>query len=422
MPKPITAQPAQGAPGAAVLDAPAGEGLQYLNGEPVITSEEDFNRFMEVSSGKPPAPAPRNPKAEGDEPPGSEPPAVDPELEPGDEPPVEGDEPPPVEEDELPPAGGDEPPAEEFADDVIPGVKGKDFAAIPKTTREALAVYHLSNKEKLDKATEALAMFEQLQADPIAKHRFELITQGQNYHPYQLPQLDKRQIEQLRELAADEETAPKLAATLTNIAQRMAETIVDNERIADSARRRDAEVNAKGAQIILDAAKMHPELKAIEGEPEKLKASPIYKTIVAHCMKMGWKHDTVSRLTPRQAYAIVAAENGWPLAINTQQRDLKMIGDQVEKAMSVFRKAGGQEAARILMARGSSGANQEKGKHIIDGIDTIKLASDPAYHEQVLYSKTSADWPDRVTELRRQGEKIVAARKSRRNMQQQQET
>jgi hypothetical protein len=328
-------------------------------------------------------------------------------------------------------AEGEEGEQEEFdyPDDVIPGLKGKDFAAMPKEGQEAIARYHEENLTYRKSAKSDLAVMEALKNDPVAKHRLELIKAGRGASEYQLPEVTAEEANKILETQT-----PQDAIKLINkAAHKIARTVRDNERIRDDMQRRIKEANTAGEKILLEAGNLHPDLhdeknkvdKRLKGfencEQEGHQDKGIYDSyhqkIVDFCTRRGYKYVDIAKMKPTELYALVAVNEGWPVAFNTQKRDSKMLTEQTMKALQHFRrsKRGGEVARGMRKADDTSGKTLSNQPFKIDGIDVVKLAKDDGYHESVLNMKPGkTEWIDRVRELRHKGEEIIDRRKRKR--------
>lgn len=312
----------------------------------------------------------------------------------------------------------------EYPDDVIPGLKGKHFASMPKDAQEAIAKYHQDNASYRQAAKTDLEVMNVLKNDPIAKHRLELIRQGKNYAPYQVPDVTKEEISKILE-TENHEAAAKL---INKAAQRIAGVQVDNERLASDMKRKIEESNKKGEQILREAGNLHPDIKKEQrletfenaetvGHADKEIYDNYHQKIVDFCTNRGYKYSDIAKMKPAELYALVAVNEGWAVAFNTQKRDTKMLTEHTMKALEHFRRSKrGKEVSRgMRTAENTSGKTGLTSPFKIRGIDVVKLANDDGYHEGVLNMKPgNVKWIDEVRELRAKGDEIIERRKRKR--------
>ena len=312
----------------------------------------------------------------------------------------------------------------EYPDDVIPGLKGNHFSALPKEAQEAVAKYHqeaLSYKESTKNDIEIIKI---LKNDPIAKHRLELIQSGKGFSQYQIPEVTKDDVDKILD-ADNRENAAKL---INKVAQKIVTAQIDNERIADDLRRRVAEANKAGEQILREAGNLHPDIKKEQrletfeyvekaGHADKNTYDSYHQKIVDFCSKRGYKYADLSKMKPKELYALTAVNEGWPVAFNTEKRDTKMLTEHTMKALEHFRRSKrGKEVSRgMRSSENSSGKTGLQSAFKIRGIDVVKLATDDGYHEGVMNMKPgSVKWIDEVRELRAKGDEIIDRRKRKR--------
>jgi hypothetical protein len=304
----------------------------------------------------------------------------------------------------------------EFEDNVIDGLKGEDLKAMSKDGRNSVAAFFQKAKEHENSAKTAQTELQKLLADPIVRHRKELIDTGRSEATYQLPEVDHAELQRVFSETDDS----KAAKMVEGIAHRMAKTIIDNEKIESDKIRRARETDATGESILFDAGNMHPEFRISEKDLSKLKPGhPEYEryqkshgVIVNYCLDKGLNYAYIAKMSPKALYAMVAVENGWPVAENTQKRDLKMIANATQSALAPFMKHKPKGEATTIATKGRDGSTAIKGTKNAKGIDEVKLASDDKYHDHVLSMRPyDVKWVDEVSSMRESGEKKLANRR-----------
>lgn len=310
----------------------------------------------------------------------------------------------------------------EYPDDVIPGLKGEHFKILPKEAQEAIAKYHDANLSMKTTAEENNTVVSILKNDPVAKHRLEMIKAGKAFAEYKMPDVTEAEVKKILE-TEDQASAIKL---IQKSAERIARVAVDNERIREETKKRIEETNKQGENILREAGNLHPDLfdqknnidKRLKdfssadtaGTEENKTYNGYHQKIVDFCQNRGYRYVDIAKMKPAELYALVAVNEGWPIAINTQKRDAAMLSEATSKALRHFRiSRRGREIAQGMRSNAdSTGRRPVSDSHKVDGIDVVKLATDNDYHDKVLNSKFgNPNWIDRVSELRNKGEEII---------------
>jgi len=312
---------------------------------------------------------------------------------------------------------------EDFVDDVIPGLKGKDFASLSQDSQAAIATFYdearktKENHEKINRTWEALSK------DPVTQQRIKLIENGQALDSYALPEVEDKDVEAVLESKNREDAKKAFERAIKKYGQ----TVADNTRIEIHRENAAKEINRKGEQIILEAANMHPDCKhkitslanvSMPDHPDRNTYDTYTTKVIEYCRKRGWRYDKISEYEPAELYALVAIKNRWPIVQNAEERDRKLIQEKVNAALQHFRRSRGSEFARGMRQSGSESHEKpgDRGTVRKNGIDIVKLARDDDYHDKVMKMKPmDSDWIDKVAELRMEGEAILERRQPRKN-------
>ena len=308
----------------------------------------------------------------------------------------------------------------DYIDDVIPGLKGADFAALSEDSQAAVATF-FEEATKIKKDYTAIAdAYKALAADPIAQQRLQLIRSGQNLQDYALPAINDKEIEAILD-AADPTVAKKKIESMLRI---HGETMANNARLQVERTARLTKMNEVGESLIIEAANMHPECKHkissfanvdTEGHPDKETYTKFTEKVVEYCRQRGWRYDKVSEYEPNELYLLVAHKNRWPIVQNAEERDKTLVKEKVAAALQHFRRKRADDFARGMRQTGSSQDRFSDRRTVRkNGVDLIKLATSDDYHDKVLNMKhMDVKWIESVGELRREGEQIIARRNAK---------
>lgn len=312
--------------------------------------------------------------------------------------------------------------ADDFEDDVIPGLKGQDFAGLSEEARGAIATFYEESQKTTTNYNKIKDAYEILSKDPIAGHRLRLIQQGRALDPYATPEFDAKDIESILDAPNREKAAEKFKQAVKKYGQVM----VDNTRLEIQRENAARETNQKGERTIFQAANLHPEVKhKIESfanvddptHPDHETYEKFTSKVIDYCKKRGWRYDKISEYEPEDLYMLVARREKWPVVFNAEDRDKELIRERVTAALKHFRRNRGADHARGMRQQGS---NQDRfsDRNTVrkNGVDLIKLATSDEYHDKVLGMKPMDEkWIDTVAELRTEGEKIVERRAAKKN-------
>lgn len=304
----------------------------------------------------------------------------------------------------------------EFEDNIIEGLKGADFGAMTKEGRAAVAGYYEKTKALETEKTKAQTELDALLADPIVQHRREIMTNGMAQSQYQIPEMTKEEVQKI----LNEPDDSRAAELVNQAAQRMAGVVLNNKMIVESQRQTAEKVDKAGSAILLAAGNLHPQFKVKETDISKLKPGhpefenykKSHQEIVKYCSERNMKFDALAKMKPESLYALVATENGWPVAFNTQKRDMQIRADATRDALTPFLKQKKKGEATPMPAAGRDSSQKKSGGANKDGIDEIRLATDDNYHDQVLRRRPFDEkWLDKVGEMREAGERKLANKK-----------
>jgi hypothetical protein len=149
-----------------------------------------------------------------------------------------------------------------------------------------------------------------------------------------------------------------------------------------------------------------------ERHPEYKKFKDGIGKVYDWCLKKGLRYDQIVEWDDEELYAAASKACGFPVAINTAKRDSKMVMDAKRKALKPFLKSK-EDAGESdgLRAPGSKhGATDNK--VVKDGVDLIRLATDPGYLDRQI-NKNAADESHRrkIYDLAEQGRVLLSQKK-----------
>jgi hypothetical protein len=329
----------------------------------------------------------------------------------------------------------DKGPAVEYVDDVIPGLKGKDFGALPDPVKEVLATYQEEYETVKKTATESEARLNALLDDPVVKIRAQAIDSGDPERYFSVrgfSEAEKAEIGNLFKSHGfdDEEVADinkKIANGIEKIARDMAADYANNAIIHENKQRKYSETVKKGQDLVLSLGKINPEIAVKETDLSKFYSQKNGKwgyneshpeidrfkngigKIQDWAGRIGIDYGKALDMGDKAFYAAAAAALGMPVSINTAARDKKIIAAEVQKKLSRFMKS---PASKSLPTTASSAdTNARSSPKMVDGIDPVRLARDDAYYSTVLEQKFGDEkWFDKVTGLRDQGKASLKRR------------
>jgi hypothetical protein len=328
----------------------------------------------------------------------------------------------------------------DFADDVIKGLKGEHLKTLPKEAKLAIAEYYEnSNQTAADKKAleERLAV---LSNDPVVKLREEMLKKGLT--EFDVRGITKQEkdalISKIQNIGLSPDESEQIFSfmeeTIKAVASERAQDVLNNRVIEDDLRKKTDETITNGRNIFLQLGQFHKDLafketdgnkfwvKDKSGEwlpnekhPEIKAYSEKILPIIESLGKPGpngeppMKYIDLINLSKRKGglkaiYTMVAEIHGLPVAINTGERDKKILKSELQKKMAPFlRGSGGEE-----LAAGKGKSKTEESQIMKHGYDITKLASDNTYYDSVVDSKPGdLEHAKLVAKLAEEGEEYL---------------
>jgi hypothetical protein len=203
-----------------------------------------------------------------------------------------------------------------------------------------------------------------------------------------------------------------------------AEDVIKNRLLEENSKRVNKEIATKARSIFLKMGKYNNDLSFNETNPdnfwkegtdesgntvnilnldhpeiEKFKkyTLPVMEALV----KTGIKYPQLLKMAEEfgedAVYSFAAKKLGLPVAINTEDRDRKMLNFGITKALKTFIKG---SASEELKTEGGPTVAGQKNKGNDDGIDIQKLLDDEKYYDSVIRQKPGDEsWSDHIAEL-----------------------
>jgi hypothetical protein len=301
----------------------------------------------------------------------------------------------------------------QFADDVIEGLKGEHLKVLPTEAKLAIAEYYGKTAEVAKERDALKGRLEELASDPVVKLREELLKQGTNQ--FSVRGITKQEKDALTAkmikfgLNAEEaeEMFSMVGDTIEAVSKERAEDILHNRVIEEDQRRKTDQTITEGRSIFLKLGQFNEGLKFKETDANKFwkkdqsgqmvpdEKHPEYKKFAEKVLpvmealgKAGINYGTLIKLEKEigtdGVYAMLAKKHGLPVAINTGDRDRKIVQSELRKKMAPFLK--GASSEELAAGQGKSRTPEQSAvmKH---GYDITKLASDQTYYESVVDSK-----------------------------------
>jgi len=333
-----------------------------------------------------------------------------------------------------PDAGGtDDLSAVEFEDDVIPGVKGEHLKAMPKEVLAALADFKGSHAELSTKAQKAEENLTKLLADPIVKRRMELLKSGKtDYEVRGLNATERQSI--LKSIAEVGDLSPAEAENVFGVLEKSLNAVVREAATdtlqgliqEDSRQRLIDETQKNGRQVFLELGKFNKSLAFKETDASKFwnddgslndkhPESKLFREKILPLMtalqETGQTYDSIVRLSKKSGgqavYALVAALQGLPVALNTAERDAKIVKDR----FAVFLK---KTSVSGLDTKGSSAIPPDRSLTapvIKNGYDVLKLAEGGDYYDKAIQAKgADREHVALIDSLAEEGQALLAKR------------
>lgn len=329
----------------------------------------------------------------------------------------------------------------DFADNVIDGLKGSEFKKLSEDAQDAVTKFYEKAQADSQKATEAESRMQKLLEDPVIKTRAEAIEAGRasDVEVRGLTDQEKKGIVSKigDELGLDSDDREKLLSMIEggieNAAKEMATDLSQKAILTQEAKRRAEETTKKGAEMILGLSKYNKALAVNETDIAKFyksdgKGGFVYNEehpeieawknglgkIQTWAAQKGIDYSKALELGDKSFYAMAAAALDMPVALNTGDRDKKMMAETRKKALAPFLKG---SSPRALATESSSGVVDRKKAAqtvMVGGLDAVKLAEDQGYLNRMI-EKRPGDmaWLDKVTAAAEKGRTILDKRKSR---------
>jgi predicted transcriptional regulator len=308
----------------------------------------------------------------------------------------------------------------EFADDVIPGLKGEFLKTLPKEALAAIADFYEGAKGNSEKISKAESDLNELLKDPIVKNRREMLSKGKSKYDIRgLTQKDKQGIISVLQSKLDltsseaEIAYSVLEPGLNQVASEMAEDMVHNRFVEEDQKRQTAEITTKGRQVFLGLGKFNKDLAFKETNPDafwqkekddkgneswvlnerhpeidkyKKNILPIQSALAESGMNYSALIKLAEKFGDEAVYALAASKLKLPSAINTGDRDKKMVASELRKKLAPFLK--GASGGELNAERQNSLANRSKGNVITkQGYDIVKLAEGGDYYDKAIADK-----------------------------------
>jgi len=325
--------------------------------------------------------------------------------------------------------------SEEFADDVIKGLKGVEMAKLSEDAQIALANYHKDVQSKIKAAEEYDAKLNALLEDPVVKSRADAIEAGRSadLQVRGMTAQDKATIVRvLNEKGYEGDEAEDLfnafAAGIDDVAKARAQDLANRQIVIADAQRKEAEINRQGDEIMLSLSQFNKDLAIEEKDLYKLFKSDgkggavpnedhpeaekfkngLYK-ISCWAAKNGIGYDQVVKMGGKAFYAAAAAALDMPVVMNASERDKKMVANVRQKALEPFLKAKG---SGTLNTSGSVGDRERAARILPHGEDIERLVTDHEYFKsRVEKCWGNAEELERLERLVEKGREQIANKK-----------
>jgi hypothetical protein len=281
--------------------------------------------------------------------------------------------------------------------------KKEDLGNTPPQILENVA----SLKEHIESMTkrieEVQREHDQTLEDPIIRDRVARIKEGVADQPYSVNAISKNTVEALSSvLKAKGMEDAEIAEVMETAKREIALDVEDNVRKAVANRltawQRDQELEGskrKGFEILQKLEALNPKMKLKETDFRKLfevrdgkyvhpeMNSDIGRVFKYWADRIGdWKR--FAQMDPAEVYAAAAAKFGLPVALNTKDRDARIVAGERNRILEAL---GGKKIAKA-MSTGKDGqaSRAKKGSVDDDGAIDKERLNDPEYQAQLLDS------------------------------------
>jgi len=338
-------------------------------------------------------------------------------------------------------SGKEEAPAQ-FADDVIPGLKGEVFGKLPEEAQEAVAKFYQEALEKTQKADSVSAAVEALKQDPYLRSRIAAAEAGMPAQPRSISQEEAQSISALLAeklgLNVDEDEGERAALSdamaalipgIDAIAKQMAQDYAGRSLQIQETVKEAREANRRADALLFGLSEFDKGLalketaidnfyavdpktgKTVlnERHPEIEKYKNGIGKFVQWAFDHGFDNRQIVKMGAKAFYAAAAADMGKTVAINTADRDKKIAADARKNAINLFRKPGGG----ALSTQGTAPASKA-GSYMENGIDVTRLASDGDYYDALMAQRLGdRAWIEKLSELESKGRAILNGKQAR---------
>lgn len=331
----------------------------------------------------------------------------------------------------------------EFADNVIEGLSGKDFKAIPEAAQVAIAKFHEVHTELKTKHGEVETRLNTLLADPIVKNRIEMLESGVSQYSDEGMNDDERATISKKIQDKYGLDATEAAGIIADLEEGLDEVIkgkMESERqnyiIQHDRQQKASDVNKKGEELILSLAQFNPELAVKEKDimkfytvnadgktvydekhPEIAKFKKGLGAIQEFCVKLGIRYDTALEMGAESLYGLAAPKLGLPVAFNTKDRDKKIAATVRNAALKPFVKSSGDRALSESTNAAPDKKRVPEGDVEEAGYNLKQLNTDPKYYakccENVPKGVNPTDHLAKISELAKKGRQMIRAEKQK---------
>jgi hypothetical protein len=344
--------------------------------------------------------------------------------------------------------GSDDEPLD-FADDVIEGLKGEHVKALPPEAQLAIAKFHEKATEDSAERVKAESAYEKLISDPVIKARKEMIEAGKTkYDDYGFTATEKKNLVSaiMEKVDLDENEAgivvSQLETAIENVVNHRADARFHNRLVQEDGNRRIQENTTKGRQAFLSLGEFNKELVFKEKDanafwtegvddkgnkiqvlnnkhPEIKKYREKIIPIMAALHEAGVSYEGVTRMIAnpkvgaKGLYAFAGTLLDLPVAINTGDRDRKMVLSERKKALGKLLKS---DTGELSMEGQSSIAGKPRDKNTVvkEGYDLLKLHEGGDYYDQAMMEKPGdLNHADKITRLAEEGRALANSRSKR---------
>jgi len=318
---------------------------------------------------------------------------------------------------------------EEFADDVIPGLRGDDFAKISEDGQLALAEFEKKAQVAMQESSQLKSQLDKLREDPVGKLVAERIDGGKTGE-FEVRNLSDAEVASLKEeYGFDDQEIASLKPRIEAVAQDMARAMFTNHVRNDVEVQRARKEVSDGQAMVRNLSEFNKDLAVQETDLSKFYVSKNGQVayndshpeidkfkngigkIQEWASKNGINYGMALRMGPKAFYAAAASALDLPVKFNTGDQDRKAMASVRKQALERFRKTG--QASRGLPAdRGNiDRASVEKGA-VDGGIDVERLATDGDYYEKLLNRKPNNQaWAEKIDAMVARGERLARNKK-----------